>query len=344
MRLSIFFVLAALFLNGCSSPSSSKHSRKEKAVIAQQPYVRILKSDSNVVALEIAVRKFVPGRGHGPAIWLTGVSHIGQSNYYAALERHLDDQELVLFEVIGDHSSNSSPGEERKRAIPSSDAHSSDKGGSSLQSDMAASLGLAFQLEAIDYSKPNFRNSDLSIQELREVMSARPSEPSQQGAAQSFETLVQMMQGDSFFGAIMRMLMSFLGSNPKLQALTKIALMESIAVMDGDPAQLKGLTPELHELLVVLVQKRNQKVVEDLKAEIERKKGPASVAVFFGAGHMPDLELQLREKLKYKPAEDLWLTAFSVDMRKAEVSLAEVEFIRGFVKREMEQLQSQKGN
>ena len=341
MRLRIFLLIAALVLSGCSS---AKHSHKEKPAIAQQPYVRISKSDSNVLALEIAVRKFVPSRGRGPAIWLTGVSHVGQSNYYATLQRHLDDQGLVLFEGIGDHSDNSSPEENLKPASPRMGPNSSVKGGASLQSEMAASLGLVFQLEVIDYSSPNFRNSDLSIEQLRQVMSASPAEPGKAGAAQSFETLLQMMQGDSFLNAIMRMLMSFLGSNPKLQALTKVALMESIAAMDGDPAQLRGLPPELHQLLVVLVQKRNQKVVEDLKAEIKRKKGPASVAVFFGAGHMPDLELQLREKLKYKPAEDLWLTAFSVDMRKAEVSPAEVEFIRGLVKREMEQLQSQKAH
>jgi hypothetical protein len=151
-----------------------------------------------------------------------------------------------------------------------------------------------------------------------------------------------MMQGDSFFDAILRMVMRFLGANPKLQALAKVALLESIARMDGDPSQLSGLPPELHQLLVVLVQKRNQKVVNDLKTELKSKTRPGSIAVFFGAGHMPDLELQLRRQLKYQPAEDLWLTAFSVDLRQAAVSRAEVEFIRGFVKREIEALQNQK--
>jgi len=345
MRPSIVFLGAALSVSGCSLPSSAPRSHSGgKPVVVQQPYVRISKNDSNLIELQIAVRKFVAVRGRGPAIWLTGVSHVGQSNYYAALQRRLDEQGLVLFEGIGDHSDSPSRSEVAKPIMRPSDASSSEKGGSSLQSQMASSLGLVFQLEAIDYSSANFRNSDLSIQELRGVMSERPSEPGQAGAAQSFETLLQMMQGDSFLNAIMRMLMSFLGSNPKLQALTKIALMESIAVMDGDPAQLRGLPPELHQLLVVLVQKRNQKVLDDLKTEIKRKKGkgPESIAVFFGAGHMPDLELQLRERLKYKPVEDAWLTAFSVDMRQAAVSPAEVEFIRGLVKREMEQLQSQR--
>ena len=38
-----------------------------------------------------------------------------------------------------------------------------------------------------------------------------------------------MMQGDSFLDAILRMVMRFLASNPKMQALARVALIESIA-------------------------------------------------------------------------------------------------------------------
>src|SRR3974390_2345140 len=94
--------LAACFLLvGCSS-----HKPNEPLVVKDpEPFVRVENTDSNLIQLQIAVREFVPARGRGPAVWLTGVSHIGDSNYYAALQQHLDAQTLVLFEGISASSS-----------------------------------------------------------------------------------------------------------------------------------------------------------------------------------------------------------------------------------------------
>ena len=54
---------------------------------------------------------------------------------------------------------------------------------------------------------------------------------------------------------------------------------------------------------------------------------------------MPDMEQRLRRELGYRPAEQLWFTAFSVDLAAARISEGEWEFVHSFVKREMEQLQ-----
>src|SRR5207249_1728540 len=107
--------------------------------------------------------------------------------------------------------------------------------------------------------------------------------------------------------------------NPKLQGLSKLALIETIAQIKGDPSQLRGLPPQMNQLLEVLVQKRNQKVLEDLKAELKKKAGLKSIAIFYGTGHMPDLESRLRTELNYRPAEQLWLTAFSVNLARSGI-------------------------
>lgn len=342
MRLSFLLAIATVLLNGCGTARRNDGQHSSQSLPLQAPYVRISTNDPNIIELQIALRKFVPNRGHGPAVWLAGVSHIGESNYYSALQKQLDAQSLVLFEGIGSGAGETSPQERRMKATPKPADSDEQRSPASLQSEMASSLGLVFQLEAIDYSSPNFRNSDLSVKQLRDTISARPAEPGQAGASQSFETLLQMMQGDSFFDAILRMLMRFLGSSPKLQALSKLALMQSIEEMSGDPSQLQGLPPEVKELLEVLVQKRNQKVLDDLKAELKKKTRPDSIAIFYGTGHMPDMGVQLARQLKYKPVEDVWLTAFSVDLKRASVSPAEVQFIRSLIKQEIKQLQTKK--
>ena len=306
-----------------------------------EPYVRVLNSDSNKVELQIAVRKFVPSDPavRGPVVWLTGVSHIGETNYFEALQRHLDAQSLVLFEGVGEHEAGHEPRPAERAAM------SQDKGNdSSLQSAMAAALGLEFQLEAIDYTSPRFRNSDLSIPQLRKVMARAETEstnaPGAPGAAQTFEGLLQMMQGGSWFDTLVQFGLRVLGSDPHLQALSKLALIEMLGQMQGDPAHLRGLPPNLKQLLEVLIQERNRKVLGDLKTELHKKPGPASVALFYGTGHMPDLEEGLWRQLKFVPAEQVWYTAVSVDLARSGIMPAERQFIHTLIKSELEQLQA----
>src|ERR1051325_6655686 len=68
------------------------------------PYMRVARPDDETIALQIALRKFTPVRGDGPAVWLSAASHLGDSNYYAALQYHLDSQGLVLFEGVKDET------------------------------------------------------------------------------------------------------------------------------------------------------------------------------------------------------------------------------------------------
>src|SRR5262245_54526497 len=228
MRLLAWLIVLAL-LPACSSPRPPASA----AEIHPAAYVRINDEDTNFIQLQIAVRRFVPAHHRGPAVWLTGVSHIGETNYFARLQEHLDAQRLVLFEGISSHSLSGSPAPtpESTRAGAGAGTNEAEAGPSgaklsSLQSTMAASFGLAFQLDAIDYARPNFRNSDLSVQELRRLLA-------EQGGGQSFESLLQMMQGGSFFDALMQVALRFLGTSPKFQAMSKLALMEMIGEIQG---------------------------------------------------------------------------------------------------------------
>lgn len=328
MRLWLSIVALAL-LSACSSPRPAP-----VADVKPEPYVRIYQGDTNRLELQIAVRKFEPARHKGPAVWLTGVSHIGESNYFVQLQAHLDAQNLVLFEGISDRSANRPPDQHGRQPASGGgdqpEAAPAEARMSSLQSTMASSLGLAFQLEAIDYDRASFRNSDLSIQDLRRLLA-------EHGGGQSFESLLQMMEGGTFFDALLQMGLRFLGSTPKLQALSKLALMEMIGQIQGDPAQVRGLPADLKQLLEVLIEKRNERVINDLKVELGRRNPVASISIFFGTGHMPDFERRLRTELSYRSVDQLWLTAFSIDLRQARISQTEVETIRKFVQTSLEQ-------
>jgi hypothetical protein len=330
----LYCLLVGALLAGCSGPAKSV--RQKEAIPAPEPYVRIANVDSNIIQLQIAVRQFLPARRGEPVVWLTGVSHIGESNYYVAMQKHLDAQTLVLYEGVGaaeqDNSANDSGNNGTMGKVESASAAEQNQSRASLQSAMAASLGLVFQLEAINYKSANFRNSDLSISQLRELMSHAESSSGEPSASESFEGLVQLMQGGSWLDSLLQLALRFLGTNPKFQALGRLALVDLLGQIQGDPSRLGALPPDMKQLLEVLLQRRNEKVIEDLKSQLKRVGRHGSIAVFFGTGHMPDLESRLRRELNYVPAQEIWYTAFGVNLAAAKVSASEREFIDNFVK------------
>lgn len=323
-------VLIAVLILASGCRTSDKPAAVE-TIPAPAPYVRTAGGETNNLQLQIAARRFVPACGKGPTIWLTGVSHIGSSNYFAALQQHLNAQTLVLFEGVGEHS------QDFKNA-PDKDAAPKNEGG--LQSSLATSLGLVFQLDTIDYDKPNFRHSDLSIREIRELL-AEPRGSGGGDAAQDFDNLLSMMQGDSFMNVVMQFGMGILASSPKLQAMTKVTLIEVITEMGGDPSRLGVISPELKQLLEVLIARRNQRVIGDLKTALDEVGRKGSISIFYGTGHMPEMETRLRKELHYKPVEDVWFSAISVNLAESGISPGELEFIRGFIRSQMKQLSGQ---
>jgi hypothetical protein len=326
-------MLLAVLLASCSTPERAKSRPASALPPPSQSCVRIANTSSNVVALQIAIRKFVPAHGKGAAVWLTGVSHIGDSNYYAALQKHLDAQRLVLFEGVSATPDGPARG---AGSGPSGPAQPDRQDRPTLQAAMAKSLGLVFQLDAIDYRRPNFRGSDLSVAQLRKVFDEMPPSDAGSDASQGFENLLQLMQGGSLFEGLVQIGLGVIGSSPNLQGLAKLALIETLGQLNGDPARLRGLSPGLKQLLDVLVERRNQKVIADLKAELKKPANGGSIAIFYGTGHMPDLETRMRNELHYRPAEEIWLNAFSVNLVEAGISPGEALLMHSMVKRQLD--------
>jgi len=330
MRLVVVhgFLLLAL-LGGCASPSTRPAVAQAPPI--PEPYVR-LRETTNLVELQIAARRFVPrGLKVGPTIWLAGVSHVGDGDYYHRIQNFLDEQSLVLFEGISERNRG-------KVGTPPDPAPASGIASprSSLQSEMANSLGLVFQLESVDYSRAHFRNSDLSVQELRDVLASLPSNG--EGASRGFETLLSAMEGDSLLGTVVRFGLRFMGASPKLRAMGRLALLEMLGRLKGDIASMPGMTPDLAQLLQVLIEKRDERVVLDLRKELDSARTDDSITVFYGTGHMPDMEKRLRQELKYRPANEVWFTAFSVDLGPTGLSPSEQALVRNLVKKTLEEL------
>ena len=143
------------------------------------------------------------------------------------------------------------------------------------------------------------------------------------------------MDGRSTLGVLLKGLMQLIGTSTKLQAMTKIALIETLGAMKGDPSRMKGLPADMKQLMEVLIRERNKTVIEDLKYELKRATPGQSIAIFYGAAHLTDLEDRLRKELKLRPAEDIWLPAFSVNTASAGLSSFELNFLRSLIRSQL---------
>lgn len=314
-----------------------------------EPFTRISRPDANTVQLQIAVRRFVPIRRHGPTLWLAGTSHVGEPAYYRALQKHLDAQTVVLYEGVNTGAHNRhvpksrSPSAVSDSLPPASPAEPHSTSGFSMQSALAKSLGLVFQLDAINYDGTNFINSDLSILQIQRLMlgdsEAVPAPPGVKGRTDpSFEFLLQIMDGSSFFGSLFKMGVELIGASPQLQAIAKLTLIETLGRLKGDFSEMRGLPPEMKRLVKVLIEARNQNVVDDLKTEFKAVPRSGSISVFYGTGHMEDMEKRITRELHFRPDGEIWLTAFSVDVRQTGLSPGELQMMQNMVKWQMDQM------
>jgi hypothetical protein len=320
MRKSVVFMLGFLALwqgigAGCAQAAEAA---------PPQPYTRVTDADSNTVQLQIALRKFVPAHQPGPVIWLAGVMHVAEPDYYHTLQHFLDSQTIVLYEGIDPDShphhvhdpiaSDPNAPEPVRRPTPNTNS------GYSMQSTLARSLGLVFQLEAIDYDRTNFLNSDLSVQEIQGIMAEgyRPARPGEEGSNNvSFDTLLQIMDGSSFLGSLFKMGLNFMATSPKLQAVAKLTLIEAVGRLKGDLSDVQGLPQDWKHLLKVLIEARNQHLVRDLGGELKKIPATGSIA-----------------------ADEVWFPAFSVDTRQSGITPDEAQWVRTLIEGQMDQLQA----
>ena len=252
--------------------------------------------------LQTASVQYRPANGSGPTVWLVGVAHLGTAEYYHSIQQRLDRQTVVLYEGVGIRDVKRGPAE----------------GSSGIQTTLADALGLKFQLDAIDYRRPSFVNSDLQVAELQVEVKKQGTEDST--GDETLNQLIEALQGTGAMGGALKQMIGFLGATPQMRETTKLMLVEVLGQAGEFLTLAQQVSKEMKDLFDVLLRQRNAVVMRDLRSQLAKLKSADSVAIFYGAAHMEEIAQKLRDDLDYAPVATEWDTAFSADSKAAGIN------------------------
>ncbi|MHB0956014.1 MAG: TraB/GumN family protein [Pirellulaceae bacterium] len=306
VALTVFYLFGAAVVNG-DEPAGSASTAV--AVMGQPKgqqadttkFLRVRRDDQGQpVALETAVTRYVPKAtsdqtaARAPmAVDLIGAVHVGEPQYYDQLNELFRKYDVVLYELVAPEGTRVVSGQARGSGNPVS----------FLQNIMKNVLKLEFQLDGIDYSRPNLVHADMSPQEFSKSMKDR---------GESFLTMffrvmadsmaVQAKRGDSQAGAEIDLLVALVAKDRSYRL--KRIMAEQFETMEEQMSSLSGPKGS------TLITERNKRALEVLRAQLAS--GKQRIAIFYGAGHLSDMERRLDADFGLQKANQHWLIAWSI--------------------------------
>lgn len=224
---------------------------------------------------------------------LIGAVHVGDSAYYEDLNKRFEQYDALLYELVAPQGTVIEPG------TKASNRHML----GAMQNGMKNMLELEHQLEKVDYTKSNFVHADMSADEFFDSMENRG------------ESLVQMyfrLVGQSIAH---QSAMTSKGASPDIDLMRalfakdrsrqlKIAMAKQLAEMESLLTAFGG------EEGSTLITERNKTALEVLRKQIDS--GKTRLGVFYGAGHLNDMDKRLRNDFSMEPVSVTWLTAWNL--------------------------------
>ena len=228
---------------------------------------------------------------------LIGVVHIGSKSYYDALNKLFEQYDALLYELVAPEGTR----------VPAGGRQSSGADPlSGLQNGMKEILGLQFQLDHIDYQRDNFVHADMSPEEFMESMSKND---------------------ESFAKTFFKMLGSSIAIQGSKSSMDESDLFMAMFSRDREMKMRRAMAKQLSGAYLAMVafngkdgstiiNHRNGKCFEILDREIA--KGRTNLGVFYGAGHLADMEERLLKKGFKRSGDPLWYVAWPLTREPME--------------------------
>lgn len=220
---------------------------------------------------------------------LVGVIHIADRSYYEELNQVLGKYDVVLYELVAPEGTRVIAGQRAAHPV------------TAIQQFLTNTLGLSYQLDVIDYHRRNFVHADLSPEQFYQSMQERgESTWAMFLRAFGYEWARSMTQQKSTND--LDLLRALWSKNRQLE-LKRLFAKEMSDDVEGQIRALEGPQGS------TLIAGRNERVLQVL--EDQAKKGAKTIAIFYGAGHMPHFHDRLKQ-LGFVVEKTCWLNAWDL--------------------------------
>ena len=261
---------------------------------ARPKYIRISRdADENPLALQTAIVEFVPADPDKGdlRVDLIGAVHVGELSYYEALNKAFESYDVVLYELVAPDGTR----------VP--------KGGKSsghpvamLQNGLKGMLGLEHQLEQVDYSKENLLHADMSPEDFAKSMEDRNESFLGMFARMWGQAIAQQSTQKNRTSDIDVLAAMF---SPNRSFAMKRVMAEQFENVEGVMEALEGKDGS------TIITERNKVALKKLSEQIAA--GKKKIAIFYGAGHLGDMEKRLLgDEFELKRSGEQWLDAWNL--------------------------------
>lgn len=248
----------------------STYARAEQAppIGEKKPeFLRFIDDHKGGGKLETAISTY--RNDAGVTVHLVAAIHIADKSYYDGLNKTFKGYDSVLYEMVKPKEAGPpQPGEERSNSFISI-----------VQRFMKDTLDLKFQLDQIDYTAPNFVHADLDYETFQKMEEERGESIWSLMLAQMLKQMANPPENQPEIG--IGDLLGALGSPDRARQL-KLLLARQFGDIEDQMSSFGG---------TVLITERNKACFKVLDKEIAG--GKQNLGIFYGAGHMGDMEKRL---------------------------------------------------
>ena len=279
---------AAPAVAGAPPPADAKQAAPEEDADKTE-FLRFTE-DKTGGKLEAAIVTY--RNADGVTVHLVAALHIGEKSYYEGLAKTFEGYDALLYEMV------------KPKDAPAP-VRGQQAGGmvSAFQRFLKDVLELEFQLDAIDYSAPNFVHADLDVETFFKLQEER---------------------GESLLSLMLRSMMAQMARAGQPGAPAPITIFDILAAANSPDSarqykllfgrQFQDIEQQLAGLEgpngSVLLTERNKAALRVLKETIED--GKKNIGIFYGAGHMHGIEDVLVAEMGFERVAIEWRLAWDM--------------------------------
>jgi hypothetical protein len=257
--------------------------------------------DGQLLGMQTAIVRYVSAAKSGAnrssaEVDLIGAVHIGDVAYYRQLNERFKLYDALLYELVAPEGTVVERGRGTSNANPIG----------AMQNGIKRLLELDHQLEQVDYTRPNFVHADMSPNEFLQAMEDRNESFLQMYFRLLGQAMAQQTEMSSKGESLDLELFSAIFSQDRPRRL-KMALAKQLAEMESLMVSFGG------EQGSVIITERNKKALNVLKKQLAE--GKKRLGIFYGAGHLNDMDERLRKDFGLQPVSVTWVTAWNLSPR-----------------------------